>query len=260
MLRGGAIAGAGLAGAALIGCSSGPKKSVNDAAPKSASTPASAAVAPQAERAGMPVVKGTPKKGGTFTQQLTETNVQHDQHTAVSNSEWMIIGQRALELDEWTGKLRPNLIESWEIPDKNTFVLKVRKGIKMHNRAPWNGREFDAADIAWNLNRIAGNTADAEKLPQGSFQRRTTLEGMGKVEAIDKSTVKVTMAKPNSAFLNGITEIRNQMMPKEIVDIGFKDPMKFGGVGPYMITEYAEGTREVYSRHEGYHRAGEPFF
>ena len=260
MLRGGAIAGAGLAGAALIGCSSGPKKSVNDAAPKSASTPASAAVAPQAERAGMPVVKGTPKKGGTFTQQLTETNVQHDQHTAVSNSEWMIIGQRALELDEWTGKLRPNLIESWEIPDKNTFVLKVRKGIKMHNRAPWNGRDWDAADLAWNLNRIAGNTAAAEKLPKGNFQRSTTLEGMSKVEAVDANTVKVTMAKPSSGFLNGITEIRNVMMPKEIVDIGFKDPMKFGGMGPFMITESQEGVRQTYSRHEGYWQKDQPYF
>jgi ABC-type transport system substrate-binding protein len=262
MLRGSMVAGAGLASAALIGCGGGPKKSVNDgAASATQAAPAkAAAAAPQSERAGMPVVKGTPKKGGTFTQQLTETNVQHDQHTAVSNSEWMIMGQRALELDEWTGKLRASLIESWEIPDKNTFVLKVRKGIKMHNRAPWNGRDWNAEDLAWNLNRIAGNTADAEKLPKGNFQRATTLEGMSKVEAVDPNTVKVTMAKPNSGFLNGITEIRNVMMPKEIVGIGFKDPMKFGGMGPFMITEYQEGVREVYSRHDGYWQKDQPYF
>ena len=262
VLRGSMVAGAGLASAALIGCSSGPKKSVNEGAGNaSGNAPAApAAAAPQAERAGMPVVKGTPKRGGTFTQQLPETNVQRDQHTAVSNSEWMIMGQRALELDEWTGKLRPSLIESWEVPDKNTFVLKVRKGIKMQNRAPWNGRDWDASDLAWNLNRIAGNTAKEENLPAGNFQRATSLEGMSKVEAVDATTVKVTMARPNSGFLNGITEIRNVMMPKEIVGIGFKDPMKFGGMGPFMITEHQEGVRQTYSRHEGYYQKDQPYF
>ena len=160
VLRGSMVAGAGLASAALIGCGSGPKKSVNEGATGGSAAPAApAAAAPQVERAGMPVVKGTPKKGGTFTMPVTETYVQHDQHTAVSSSEWMVLGERALELDEFTGKLRGNLVEAWEQPDKSTYILKVRKGVKLHNKAPWNGREFDAADLAWNLNRIAGNTA-----------------------------------------------------------------------------------------------------
>ncbi|MEI7925202.1 MAG: ABC transporter substrate-binding protein, partial [Chloroflexota bacterium] len=183
-----------------------------------------------------------------------------DQHTAVSSSEWMVLGERALELDEFTGKLRGNLVEAWEQPDKNTYILKVRKGVKLHNKAPWNGREFDASDLAWNLNRIAGNTADAEKLPKGNFQRATTLEGAGKFEVVDKSTVKVTMSKVNSAFLNGITEIRNVMMPKEIVEVGFKDPMKFAGMAPFQITESIEGTRQTYARFDGYYRPNEPYF
>ena len=259
VLRGGFAVSAGMAGAALIGCSSGPKKSVEQGA---GSSNAAAPKAPELskEREGMPVVKGNPKKGGTFTIPATETYVQHDQHTAVSSSEWMVLGERALELDEFSGKLRGNLVEAWEQPDKNTYILKVRKGVKLHNKAPWNGREFDASDLAWNLNRIAGNTADAEKLPKGNFQRATTLEGAGKFEVVDKSTVKVTMSKVNSAFLNGITEIRNVMMPKEIVEVGFKDPMKFAGMAPFQITESIEGTRQTYSRFDGYYRPNEPYF
>ena len=259
VLRGGFVVGAGMAGAALIGCSSGPKKSVDQGAPANAA-PAAKAPELSKEREGMPVVKGTPKKGGTFTIPATETYVQHDQHTAVSSSEWMVLGERALELDEFTGKLRGNLVEAWEQPDKGTYILKVRKGVKLHNKAPWNGREFDASDLAWNLNRIAGNTAEAEKLPKGNFQRATTLEGAGKFEVVDKNTVKVTMSKVNSAFLNGITEIRNVMMPKEMVEIGFKDPMKFGGMAPFQIAESIEGTRQSYNRFEGYYRPNEPHF
>jgi len=254
LLRGAVVTVGGLAGAVMVGCSSAPTK------------PAATAAAPQAggtaapvERKGMPVVKGNPKKGGTFISPLIETNTQHDQHTALSNTEWTIMGERALEMEEFTGKLRGNIVETWEVPDPNTFILHVKKGVKMHNRAPWNGREFDAADVAWNLTRLAGLTADAEGLPKASFQRASFMAGISKAEAPDKYTVKVTMAKPSSAFLNGITEIRSPMMPKEIVDIGFKDPMKFGGFGPFMITENTAG-RQVYSRHEGYYRPNEPYF
>jgi ABC-type transport system substrate-binding protein len=262
VLRGGLAVGAGLAGAALIGCG-GAKPAPGGApaggAPAGAGATQPPAPTPVAEREGMPVVKGTPKKGGTWTSPVVETYVQHDQHTAVSNSEWAIMGERAIELDEWTGKLRGNLVEAWEIPDKTTYILKLRKGVKIHPRAPWNGREFDAEDLAWNLNRIAGNTAQAEGLPVGNFQRRTTMEGASKFEAVDKHTVKVTMSKPSSAFLNGVTEIRNQMMPREIVDVGFKDPMKFGGMSPFMITEFNQGVRQTYERVPGYFRPEQPY-
>ena len=255
LLRGAVVTVGGLAGAVMVGCSSAPAKpAATAAAPQAGGTAAPVA------RKGMPVVKGTPKKGGTFTSPLIETNPQHDQHTALSNTEWTIMGERALEMDEWSGALRGNIVETWEVPDANTFILKVKKGVKMHDRAPWNGREFDAADVAWNLTRLAGLTAEAEGLPKASFQRATFLAGIAKAETTDKYTVKVTMAKPNSAFLNGITEIRSPMMPKDILDIGFKDPMKFGGFGPFMITENVPGSRQVYSRFDGYYRPNEPYF
>ena len=256
LLRGAVVTVGGLAGAVMVGCSSAPAKPAATANPNATA----AAGVGQKERAGMPVVKGTPKKGGTFTSALIETNAQHDQHIALSNTEWTIMGEKALEMDVWTGELNGNVVEKWEVPDANTFILKVKKGIKMHNRAPWNGREFDAADVAWNLTRLAGLTAEAEGIPKAQFQRASFMAGIAKAETTDKHTVKVTMSTPNSAFLNGIAEIRSPMMPKDILDIGFKDSMKFGGFGPFMITENVPGSRQVYSRHEGYHRPNEPYF
>jgi len=206
------------------------------------------------------VVKGTPKNGGTWTEAVTETSPQQDMHTALAQSIWHGLSERALNPDPWTGEPRPNIVESWELPDSTHFVLRVRRGVKLHDKPPWSGREFDAEDLAFNINRIVGNTAAAEGLQKSAFQRADSLAGMEKVDAVDKYTVRVTMARPSSAFLLGFLEWRNVMMPKGIVEVGFKDPMKFAGMGAFQVAEYIPGVREAFTKFPGYFRAGEPHF
>ena len=257
-LRGGFLAGAGLAGAALLGCSSSKGAPAAPSVPKAAVAPAPP---PVTERAGMPVVKGTPKKGGAWTTAGTETYTQHDPHTAVTSSEFTVIGERAWEVDEWTGKLRPNLVESWEIVDPTHYVLKLRKGITMHNVAPVSGREFDAEDLAFNLNRIAGLTAAKEGLQPTAFQRATMLSGLAKVDAVDKYTARVTMAEPVSTWFNGVTEVRNFMMPREMVTVGFKDPSKFAGMNAFQwSSESHDGVKNVFTRFDKYWKPEQPYF
>ena len=185
LLRGGAVIGAGL-GAALMGCASAPPKP--PAAPP-APQASSAAGAAAPERPGVPVVKGAPKNGGTWTEAVLLTSPQQDMHTALAASIWHSLSERALLPDPWTNEMRANIIEKWEIPDNTHFVLQVRKGIKLHNKPPWSGRDFDAEDLAFNINRIAGNTAAAEGLTKTAFQRADTFAGMERVETVEKYSV-----------------------------------------------------------------------
>ena len=261
VLRNSALIGAGFAGAVLVGCASAPKTPAS--APK---TPASGQ-APQAsgnaggqERPGVPVVKGAVKEGGTWTTPITATTTQHDAHTSGAGSIWNYLSEPALMPDPWTGQPTANIVEKWEMPDSTTILLRVRKGVNLHDKAPWNGREFDAEDLAFNINRIAGNTAQAEGLPAANFQRADTLQGMSRVEVVDKYTVKVTMARPSSSYIMGFLDYRNGMQPKGIVEVGFKDPMKFAGVGAFQLTEFVPGVRVVFAKHPKYYRQGEPHF
>ena len=258
LLRSGSAVGAGLAAAALIGC--GSKKGTAPAAPSAPKAAVAPAAAPATERAGVPVVKGTPKKGGVWTTAGTETYTQHDPHTAVTSSEFTVIGERGWEVDEWTGKLRGNLVESWEITDPTHYVLKLRKGINMHNVAPVNGREFDAEDLAFNLMRIAGKFAAKENIVPTAFQRATGLSGMDKVEAVDKYTARVTMSEPVSTWFNGVTEVRNFMMPREMVTVGFKDPSKFSGMNAFQWSSESQGgVKSVFTRFDKYWKPEQPY-
>ena len=48
------------------------------------------------------------------------------------------------------------LAESWSSPDPQTFIVKVRQGVHWHNKAPVDGRELTAEDVAWTYRRIGG--------------------------------------------------------------------------------------------------------
>ena len=208
----------------------------------------------------MPIVRGQPTYGGSWVEATTDVGTEHDQHTANSQSVWMSLSEPLLVSDPWTGEAKANIIESWETPDPTTYVFHVRKGVNLHNKPPWNGREFDAEDVVFNLMRNGGKTAAAEGKPLALFQRAGTYAAMKSAEAVDKYTVRVNMASPSSAFLIGLGYYKGRVMPKGVLEVGFKDPMKFAGMGAYQMTEFVPGSRESYVKFDKYYRQGEPHF
>lgn len=249
----------GLAGAALLGCKASPGDSGSSgAAPK---VDAGIKTLPLTA----PVVQGTPKKGGVFTETIgASTWVQHDSHTQLGASEWHVISEKTIEQDPKTAALVPSVAASWEVADPAglSLVFKVKPGIKIHNVSPWNGRDFTAQDLAWNIERIGGLYAERLKIPSASFQRATMVKNLLKAEAIDATTVKLTLSAPNSGLFNGLAENRVMLMPKEMDDIGYGDPMKFGSIGPWQMAEFTKDVRQRFKRFDGYDgfRKGEPWF
>ncbi len=52
--------------------------------------------------------------------------------------------------------LKGALAESWELPDNQTIILHIRKGVRWHDKPPMSGRELTAEDIAYNFHRFLG--------------------------------------------------------------------------------------------------------
>jgi len=256
----------GLAGSALLGCGSS-KNSGGSAGGSAGGDTGSKTVTSQTGVETLPltapVAQGKPRKGGTYTITVGPvTYVEHDAHTMRGRGEFHFISEKLTECDPVTAKTLPHVATSWEIADPNgmTLIFKIRNDLKVHNVAPWNGRQFDATDVAWNLERLGGLYAERLKIAPSAFQRATMVQNILKAEAVDKTTVKVTLSSPNSGLFAGVSENRTVLMPKEMDEVGFNDPMKFGGIGPYQMAEFKKDQTIRFKKYDQYFRQGEPSF
>ncbi|MDO8532006.1 MAG: ABC transporter substrate-binding protein, partial [Dehalococcoidia bacterium] len=130
--------------------------------PRAAPAPTVAAVQPPA---------GAPKYGGTLTRVAENFPDSLDTDHWRGAPWWAPVVTPAynglLTLD---GDLEivADLAESWEAPDAQTYIFKLRRGVKWHNMEPVNGREFTAQDVLWNFKRKSSD--DRRLLRREQFQ------------------------------------------------------------------------------------------
>ena len=264
-IKGIGVGALGLAGAALFGCGDGSNAGGTGQVAAGKSGQVEGATSGKGLPLNAPVVQGKKKEGGVYTLSGgATTQVQFDGHTALAGNIHHVIGEKALEPDPVTMKITPHVVQSWEVPDKGglTLILKLHPKLFIHNKPPWNGRQFTAEDLAWNLERHRGLYAERLKIPKASFQRASMVENLIKAEAVDPLTCKVTLSKPNASFFNGLLEVRVMLMPREMDDIGYTDPMKMGNIGPYEVAEWVTDTRTVFKKNPRYaeFQPGQPHF
>ena len=149
-----------------------------------------------------------------------------------------------------TFPVEPHLAESWEQPNETTWIFKLRKGVRFHNKPPVNGRELTADDVVFTFQRaltVAGNP------------NRAVYEEIEKVEAVDRYTVRFTMKEPYAWFLQGAALAI--ILPKEAADKDgtFKKAESVIGTGPWMLERYEPNVRLSFARHPQYFQPGLPY-
>ena len=137
------------------------------------------------------------------------------------------------------------LAESWDVPDPQTYVFHLRQGVRWHDKAPMNGRELTADDVVYNLNRW--RTSD-----QNTRLDELTYES---ITATDRYTVEIKLQDPpldvllvliddNIAFVNA---------PEVIDQHGdVADWRNLVGTGPFMMTEWVEGSSITWVKNPDY--------
>ena len=151
--------------------------------------------------------------------------------------------------------LTGRLAESWEMPDTTTIVFKIRQGVHWHNKAPMNGRELTAQDIEYNFHRIWG-LGSGFTAPPETYSGGALLEiPVESVTATDKYTVAIKLKQPLLVALKEILVHWDAfIMPPEVIkqhgDV--EDWRNLVGTGPFMLTDWIEGSSTTWTRNPDY--------
>jgi peptide/nickel transport system substrate-binding protein len=124
------------------------------------------------------------------------------------------------------GDIQKGLAESWTISeDGKEYVFKLLKGVKFHD-----SEALDASVVKFSIDRLfaADSTAPGKAL----------YTDIDKVEAVDPSTVKVTLKSPNSYMLYNLSIGDAGIMHPKSAATNDKNPI---GTGPFAFKDRKEG-------------------
>ena len=148
------------------------------------------------------------------------------------------------------------LAESWEMPDDKTFIFHIRKGVHWHDKAPMNGRELTADDVEYNFHRMLGLGKFTEAGPCPYFGAAPLVSiPFESITATDKYTVVMKLTEP---YLPALGLILNDyfvsIMPPEVIEQygDVQDWRNLVGTGPFMLTDWVEGSSQTYTKNLDY--------
>jgi len=150
--------------------------------------------------------------------------------------------------DSQSGKIVPDLAESWETPDNVTWTFHLRRGVQWQQ----DYGEFTAADVLYTLKR----TLD----PATASPYASDLAGIDSMEAPDPYTVVIKLKAANGGFLHTVSNYHTgQIVKQEAVEkAGDQVRWQPVGTGPYFLEQIDVNSRIVLRRHEGYYKGPAP--
>ena len=202
----------------------------------------------------------TAKRGGVLTIRGWDPphfdphlTVSYKTHIAYSFTHSRLVKHKAGPgLQPGVFSIEGDLAESWTQPNENTYVFKLRRGVRWHNKPPVNGRELDSEDVVYTLDRFRTVKGNANAY---------MLAALDKVEALDKYTVKFTLKEPYAWFLDIMANpMAVCIVAKECVEkMGdLKKQEATVGTGPWMLDSYRPNVGMTLVRNTAYFVPGLP--
>ncbi|MBI4307203.1 MAG: ABC transporter substrate-binding protein [Chloroflexi bacterium] len=198
-----------------------------------------------------PSASSAPKKGGILVRPIKNETGTLDPILSITYSTLDQVGPvyDTLLLMDGKFQVRPDLATSWSQLDNQTYVFKLRSGVRFHNIPPVNGRELTPEDVKYTLERIGFRTKGLK--PAARYLEFELLE---KVEVLDRTTVQVKLREPFAPFITYVAEAFNGIVPREYADLeatgGFTG--RAIGTGPFMLESYARDVQTVLARNPNY--------
>lgn len=200
--------------------------------------------------------EGTPKPGGTL-REATITQAPHFSpfHPGADPS-YVNFFRRSWGYydDLWslkdikgTDRLDLGLASSLEQPDDVTTIVKMQPS-KFQNRAPANGRDVTAEDVAAIVEFLRKPPASG-----GAYLQGKDFKG---ITAVDPMTVRYDGNKPYAFFLEVASPV---IVPREMLDEQTLKQSIPVGSGPYEYKTHTQGSIEEIKKYDGYRTKDRPY-
>ncbi len=130
-------------------------------------------------------------------------------------------------IDE-NGAVQPQLATSWEISEDGlTYTFNLKSGVKFHD-----GTDFDAGDVVFSFDRARGEDSVNAQKP--------LFAAIDKIEAIDPTTVKITLSRPEGQLLFNLGWGDAVIVAPESAAGNKANPI---GTGPFKFAQWVKGDR-----------------
>ncbi|HEY8173784.1 MAG TPA: ABC transporter substrate-binding protein [Dehalococcoidia bacterium] len=241
-LGGTAAAGALLAAGAVVGCGGSGKGS---GTPDASGTRTAGASGYDILNAADP-----PRPGGTLVSANAAAFGTFDPHLGVAVASayfprvYNVLVNQSATKPEF---MYMDLAESFEIPDANTFIFKIRPGVRIApNELGVPERDLDGEDVRVTLERLKTDGATNNHAFARDYIDTIT---------VGDGTVTVTTPAPYAWFLNRIGLFFNTIVPREALtgDLS-KLQLKTAGAGAYRLMSVTEGESARFERNPNYYR------
>lgn len=151
----------------------------------------------------------------------------------------------------FTSTLIGKIAENWEMPDDETFIYYIRPDIQWWDKAPANGRELTAQDIAWNIDRQFNS-----ELSYNHNAYATLGKAPLSATALDDYTVEVKVKPEWQGVLAPVIGDHMWLICPDAIEANGGEPLndwsQFIGTGPFIVKDYAVSSYIDYERNPNY--------
>ena len=188
--------------------------------------------------------QSAPKKDQKMTATIALPGVQvetlhpYGHSTTQIYPTWKHVIEPLLEWNWSKKQIVPILAESWSNPDHNTWLFKLKKGIKFHD-----GSDFTSADVVHSYTRI-------QKDPDS--KQSSSIAHVVAIEAVDPLTVRLRTKSPDAALPFRLAQrfITNKAAYDRL-GAAAADKLALG-TGPYKFKNWVRGQWFVVEKNPAY--------
>lgn len=210
------------------------------------SAPAAPAATGGEAAAGEAAAAGGITRGGTWTASMQLQLLDHPARLS-----WVEGANIVRQMNEYlteTGAdniTRPMLLDRWEASDDvKTWDLYLKQGVTFNN-----GDELTADDVIFTMGEWLNPDVGSSMLGLlGS------LGSIDNVEKVDDYHIRLNLESPDIAIPEALFHYPAVILHRSFEGDIVQQPI---GTGPFLLQEYAEGERAVFTRREDYWRDGE---